>query len=218
MTVSIALTIDDGGLAPALGRLVALGEDLTPVYEALGLRFVENVKRRFALEVEPDLTPWMTTHPRASKKNPKTLQDSGPAPGSLIDRQFSQAARDGVEWGTDWPFARTHQFGATIRPKNAKVRMASSSSPRRFTFRPGRWSAGGRWSARPPRRSSWARLMQPPAGAPRHDRHRAARYRPADLRCWPCAARARLGRGGRGARCGPRAHRRLKAGLRPVDG
>jgi phage gpG-like protein len=121
MTVSIALTIDDGGLAPALGRLVALGQDLTPVYEALGLRFVENVKRRFALEIEPDLTPWMTTHPRASKKNPKTLQDSGPAPGSLIDRQFSQAARDGVEWGTDWPFARTHQFGATIRPKNAKA-------------------------------------------------------------------------------------------------
>ncbi|BCW89963.1 hypothetical protein sos41_31310 [Alphaproteobacteria bacterium SO-S41] len=99
-----------------LGELVALGEDLTPLMEAIGVYLVGSTVERFETETEPDGTPWMPSW-RARDEGGQTLTRTG-----RLKQSFdSRADAVSVEWGTNVSYAAPLHFGAVIRPKNAKA-------------------------------------------------------------------------------------------------
>lgn len=136
-----SITIQSDG-SRALAKLKALQdatEDATPVYEAIGSVIVNRVRLCFKLGIDPWGDPWKAIKFRAirSGKNGRPTKfgkaqlaaNAAGTPGrplvdtGLLSRSVAQVADSkGVTIGTNQtPRAYTHQFGAVIRPKNAKL-------------------------------------------------------------------------------------------------
>ena len=119
--VRIELTTDDKALRAALGRMIAVIANPTPVMDEIGQRLVTSVIHRFETERGPDGTPWRKSA-RAKRDSGQTLTDTGRLRASITHR----AGRDEVLVGTNVVYAAIHQFGGrtparTIRPKRKKA-------------------------------------------------------------------------------------------------
>jgi len=98
--------------AHAFRDLAAAGKDTEPLADKIGGAMVTSVGMRFEAEQAPDGTPWKKT-----RRGGKILQDQG----NLSDSITHAATKDSVAVGTNLIYAGTHQFGAVIKPKNAKM-------------------------------------------------------------------------------------------------
>lgn len=111
--MNIKIEINDGGVVEALNRLLAIGEDLNPVLNALGQKLEDRTKEGFATSTDPYGRQWAPLKTRQGKP----LLDRGQLLGSIS----YQVEGNSVEIGTNMPYAPTHQFGATIEAKDAKA-------------------------------------------------------------------------------------------------
>lgn len=117
------LTIDDTEIIAALQRLLDAAGDLTPVYKNIGEYEAEATKERFRTSQDPDGNPWKDLNElyAKTKKGPSILVGRTRDLSSII----WQLASDGVETGSNVIYARAHNEGATIVPKNAAALMFS---------------------------------------------------------------------------------------------
>ena len=124
--VSIAVEIRDQALRKWLAA--APRDWRRNAAPAIGLVLVRGTHERFRREVDPEGNAWAKLNPvyAMSKKGPGILRES-----SMLMRSITyKATSDAVHVGTNRIYARVHQLGATIRPKNKS----------KLTFRMGsRW-------------------------------------------------------------------------------
>lgn len=115
MAVGIRITsTGQAEIERALGGLALRFGDLTGLMEGFGLTLESGVIDRFDSETAPDGSAWSKSI-RARQQGGKTLNDSSQLRSSIT----SNAAATSVEVGTNKIYAGVHQFGATIRAKNA---------------------------------------------------------------------------------------------------
>ncbi|MGI9276424.1 MAG: phage virion morphogenesis protein [Endozoicomonas sp.] len=92
---------------------VMLHQHRRPLFERLGRMMKTDTLMNFRHQSAPDGTPWAPLKIRSGQ----ILSDSGLLKRSINDKP----GNDQVEIGTNKKYARTHQFGATIKPKKAKA-------------------------------------------------------------------------------------------------
>jgi phage virion morphogenesis protein len=117
------LTIDDKDIIDALDRLLAAAGTLTPVYKNIGEYEAEATKERFRTQQDPDGNAWQKLNDlyALTKKGASILV----GPTRDLSSIIWQLASSGVEIGSNVIYARAHNEGATIVPKNAAALMFS---------------------------------------------------------------------------------------------
>jgi phage virion morphogenesis protein len=98
-----------------LAALAAANGDLSDLMDILGLYLESSTIERFDTETAPDGSKW-TPSRRAREQGGKTLTDSARLKSSISHRSSATEA----EVGTNVIYARIHQYGGTIRPKNGE--------------------------------------------------------------------------------------------------
>ena len=118
------ITIDDDQIEDALARLLAAAGDVTPALKNIGEYGGRSSRQRFRDEKDPDGKPWAALNPLYAK----TKKGTGILRGetrSLSQIVWQLAGDDGVEWGSNEIYARIHNEGGTIVPKNAAALVFS---------------------------------------------------------------------------------------------
>lgn len=116
--------IEAKGLGPARAlftRIKELGEDPSDLLDIWGATLESSTRSRFDRGVGPGDIPWIPSR-RAIAQSGKTLVDKGNLENSLryeVRPGELELGVDGV--GASSKHAATHQFGAVIRPVNAKA-------------------------------------------------------------------------------------------------
>lgn len=118
-----SITVTDASTVSALERLYAAGGNLLSVYKNIGAYEADATKRRFITETDPDGIPWKDLNPlyARTKKGPGKLRGETRRLSQIV----YQAAEDGVEIGSDAEYARIHNEGGTIVPKNGAALVFS---------------------------------------------------------------------------------------------
>ncbi|MCZ7858524.1 phage virion morphogenesis protein [Agrobacterium salinitolerans] len=118
-----SITVDDADTLAALQRLYAAAGDLLPVFKNIGEYETQVTKQRFISETDPDGVAWqdLNTLYATTKKGPGKLRGETRRLSQII----YQAANDNVEIGSDVIYARIHNEGGVIRPKNASALVFS---------------------------------------------------------------------------------------------
>ena len=116
--VSIVVTVGTDTIGPAVARLLAAAEDLTPVMEEIGSYLELSVDLRFEGERGPGGAAWKPSR-RARQEAGTTLSDTGRLRASIT----SEAGPDFVRIGTNVIYAAIHQEGGTIIPKQPGGRL-----------------------------------------------------------------------------------------------
>ncbi len=114
---ALTYSFDDTDVRDAFARLRALAADPAPLLAAMGAGLVRSVRDRFVAEQDPEGNQWAPLLPAyaAEKEGPGILRESGDLRRSITPEV--QGAELVV--GTNLIYAAVHQFGATIKPKNA---------------------------------------------------------------------------------------------------
>ncbi|OED40226.1 phage virion morphogenesis protein [Endozoicomonas sp. (ex Bugula neritina AB1)] len=92
---------------------VMLHQQRRPLFSRIGRVLVSDAKLNFRGQHDPKGNSWVPLKLRTGR----ILSDTGRLRNSLSYK----TGDDEVEIGTNILYAKTHQFGATIRPKKAKV-------------------------------------------------------------------------------------------------
>lgn len=117
--VKITATADGlQGLDAALGRMVALGADPRPMWQAIGNYGENSTRLRFSKQIGPDGQRWKPSA-RARATGGKTLVASARLLRSITHR----ADNRGAEWGTNVKYAGIHQTGGEIKAKGRALRF-----------------------------------------------------------------------------------------------
>lgn len=118
-----SITVDDADTLSALQRLYEAAGNLLPVFKNIGEYETQVTKNRFITETDPDGVPWQDLNElyATTKKGPGKLRGETRRLSQII----YQAANDNVEIGSDVIYARIHNEGGVIRPKNASALVFS---------------------------------------------------------------------------------------------
>ncbi|PZP54343.1 MAG: phage virion morphogenesis protein [Agrobacterium fabrum] len=118
-----SITVDDASTLAALQRLYEAAGNLLPVFKNIGEYETQVTKNRFITETDPDGAPWQDLNElyATTKKGPGKLRGETRRLSQII----YQAANDNVEIGSDVIYARIHNEGGVIRPKNASALVFS---------------------------------------------------------------------------------------------
>lgn len=119
-----SITIDDADVSSALARLYAAADNLAPVMKNIGEYEVPATKRRFVEEKDPDGIAWKDLNPLYAK----TKKGAGKLKGDskqLSQNILYQVADNSVEIGSNEIYARIHNQGGVIKPKNAAALVFS---------------------------------------------------------------------------------------------
>lgn len=112
--VSISARVEGSAAIDArLAALAAANGDLSDLMDGIGFYLESSTIERFGTETAPDGSKW-TPSRRAREQGGKTLTDRALLKDSI---DYRHSATD-VEVGTNLIYARIHQMGGTIRPKN----------------------------------------------------------------------------------------------------
>jgi len=113
MSASIKVDITKlGRLSQRVQKFLNDATDKDVMLDAIGVALVSNVQTRFEQGRGPDGQPWAPV-----KRGGSPLVDSG----LMRDSMTYDVNGSTVRVGTNRIQAKTHQFGATIKPKKAKV-------------------------------------------------------------------------------------------------
>lgn len=99
-------------VAARLEQMTLNGEDKSRALGALGNVLANRIRLGFRMGRDPWGNPWRPLNPRFRTGQP--LRDTDRLQRSIT----SQVQGDAVAVGTNVRYARTHQYGATILPKN----------------------------------------------------------------------------------------------------
>ncbi|NVJ90874.1 MAG: phage virion morphogenesis protein [Methylocystaceae bacterium] len=113
--MSVTMQIDSrdlGRLGKRVQKFLSTLGDQEQLYDGIGMALVSQVQDRFREGKGPDGVPW-----EKAKRGGQTLVDSG----RLRDSVTHSVDGSTVKVGTNVIYAKSHQFGATIKPKSAKV-------------------------------------------------------------------------------------------------
>lgn len=132
-TLTVTARLDSPEVQAAFREWQRLGRDSTPLMRAIGVGLVSNVQDRFDAAQAPDGTPWAAVkEPWASlKKGPGILREAGMR-GGLQGSIAMDVAGDELAVGSNKIYAGVHQFGATIKAKNAPFLVFRTPDGRRF--------------------------------------------------------------------------------------
>ncbi|KQM23128.1 virion morphogenesis protein [Sphingomonas sp. Leaf24] len=130
--IAIDITIREDVTA-AIGRLVAAGGDLSPVMGDIAGHLADTTRERFETSTDPDGVPWKPSRRVLGldgsreghgpfQLSGKTLVLSGDLMNSIVENWGKDFAEAGPEKsGGAGVYARIHQEGGTITPKNGKA-------------------------------------------------------------------------------------------------
>lgn len=112
-----------GSMKPVLGaldRIAAIGRNPAPVLEAASLSILNNTRHRMEAGEDPSGVRWETYAPlnplyASDKKGPGILRESQ----GLYNSLTSVVRGSSLIWGSNKIYAAVHQFGGTIRAKDA---------------------------------------------------------------------------------------------------
>ena len=113
MSVGIRITTTDGRALAAMAQLMMTAENKTRLFDEIGVSLTESARLRFIDQSGPDGQPWVPSY-RATNQGGETLRDKGILMNSLTHVVLA----DGVEYGTNVPYAGPLHFGAEIRAVN----------------------------------------------------------------------------------------------------
>lgn len=119
-------SINWGGFDKALDNAIdKLGAKRRELMEGIGEVLISSTQKRFQDEKDPEGQPWKKT-----RRGGKVLSDT-----KRLERSIDSAATlDSVMVGSNLKYARIHQKGGTIRPKNKKfLRFPGSDGQDVFT-------------------------------------------------------------------------------------
>lgn len=110
-------TIDSADVDAMLGALLEAAGDLKPALKNIGEAGAQSTKNRFIIETDPQGRPWkdLNTLYAMTKQGPGKLKGATRSLSQIV----WQLTDDGVEWGSNEVYARIHNEGGEIRPKNA---------------------------------------------------------------------------------------------------
>ena len=107
-----------------LSGLVAALNDPSPLLAELGEYGLRSTRARFKTQTAPDGTAWAALQPWYQKEKRRNKNRILTLNGNLRGQMTWQLVGDRtVEIGRNRPYAAVHQFGATIKPRAAKVLM-----------------------------------------------------------------------------------------------
>lgn len=108
-----------------LSGLVAALNDPSPLLKEISEAVVlRSTRERFKTQTAPDGTAWAALQPWYQKEKQRNKNRILTLNGYLRGRMTWQFVGDRtVEIGSNLPYAAVHQFGATIKPRAAKVLM-----------------------------------------------------------------------------------------------
>lgn len=110
----IEIKIDSQAVTDAFNRLIALGENISPVLDAIGQRMEERVSGRFETKTDPNGHPWAPWKPATVKRYPKdgngTLLDRY---GDMLGSLNHHADANSVTVGFGKPYALFHEYGTS---------------------------------------------------------------------------------------------------------
>lgn len=114
---TIEIDLDDAEVRRALEKLIDRGRRLRPALLEIGEHMQRSVDERFRAERDPDGREWpaLSGFTQANKPNNAILTERGNLRRSINYRVGDTS----VEQGTNEVYAAIHQFGGTIRPRNA---------------------------------------------------------------------------------------------------
>lgn len=109
-----------------LAALATIGREPQAVLAALGPRRVSSTRERFREGVDPKGIRWDSYAPlnplyAEDKRGPSILIGAGGMASGLMLSITSQVEGNVLMIGSSRRYAAVHQFGAVIRPKNAKA-------------------------------------------------------------------------------------------------
>lgn len=116
MARGTSVSIDAGQVADLARRLrAAAAAPTAPLMEAIAAAGESATRARVAAGgPAPDGSAWPARHPAYVNPLPLLNRDGG-----LVDSLASEADADTAAWGSNLVYARIHQLGGTIVPKNA---------------------------------------------------------------------------------------------------
>ena len=107
-----------------LSGLVDAINDPSPLLAELGEYGLRSTRARFKTQTAPDGTAWTALQPWSQKEKRRNKNRILTLNGYLRGQMTWQLVGDRtVEIGSNLPYAAVHQFGATIKPRAAKVLM-----------------------------------------------------------------------------------------------
>ena len=105
-----------------LSGLVDAINDPSPLLAELGEYGLRSTRARFKTQTAPDGTAWAALQPWSQKEKRRNKNRILTLNGYLRGQMTWQLVGDRtVEIGSNLPYAAVHQFGATIKPRAAKV-------------------------------------------------------------------------------------------------
>lgn len=110
MTARYSVKITDAGVLARIRAMIAAGQDLTPLHQAIGAGVLSLVQLGFKVSQSPQGSAWQALLIRQGQP----LRDTGRLRNSLT----VQATATGANVGTNTKYAAIHQFGGVIKPKN----------------------------------------------------------------------------------------------------
>ena len=113
MSIGIRITTTDGRALAAMAQLMMTAENKTRLFDEIGVSLTEAARLRFIDQAGPDGQPWVPSY-RATNQGGETLRDKGVLMNSLTHVVLA----DGVEYGTNAPYAGPLHFGAEIQAVN----------------------------------------------------------------------------------------------------
>lgn len=118
-----SITIDDRDVLDLLADLYAAAGDVTPALKNIGEYEAKVTRARFVSQTDPEGNAWQALNElyAKTKKGPGILRGATRALSQIV----WQLADDGVEIGSNEVYARAHNEGATIVPKNAAALVFS---------------------------------------------------------------------------------------------
>ena len=129
-----SVSFDDKTARAGLQGLLDAVDDPAPLLAELGEYLLGSTRARFSSQTAPDgegwaqLQPWYLREKKRNKGRKLTLD------GYLRGRLVSQVVGGrSVEVGSNLVYAAVHQFGATIRPRAAKVLMFRGHAAKQVT-------------------------------------------------------------------------------------
>jgi phage virion morphogenesis protein len=117
---ALTVSLDDKQLRRSLGRVAALAQRPEALLKRIGMGLAATSAERFETQTDPWGHPWAELSPAYAAiktRGGRILTASGMLHQSL---HYVVSGRQ-VQVGSNLVYAAVHQFGATIKPKNAKA-------------------------------------------------------------------------------------------------
>ena len=108
----IKVEVDDQAILSYINELRRRGADLQPIFFEIGLYLDRATRQRWDLDVSPDGRKWAALKPSTKALKERNADKILILNGILRGTLATQATAQRLRFGSNQPYAATHQFGA----------------------------------------------------------------------------------------------------------